>query len=349
MKPMMAVALSGGIDSLIAAKLLIQQGHSVVGIHFVTGYESPQNPSPRELAELLAFRLGIDVYAMDAVQPFQQTVVDYFVRTYLSGLTPNPCMVCNPLIKFGTVLDYARSIGASRLATGHYARITSGEGILRLLKGIDPVKDQSYFLSRMTQMQLAHACFPLGGMTKSRVIQLARDLKLEPVHHGESQDICFIKGRSYGEFLKNQEGLVLPSGPIATVAGKIIGEHPGLHLFTIGQRRGINCPAAQPYYVVRLDRKANTLVVGFKSDLLTSSCRVSDINWIAGPPEFPARVFTRVRYRSQAVFSTLYPTEDDGVAVVFDTPQPSVTPGQGAVFYREDDEVIGGGWIKHIP
>ena len=346
MKQIIAVALSGGIDSLIAAKLLIQQGHSVVGIHFVTGYETSNNSSPQELVELLSSRLGIDVYLMDAVQPFQENVVNYFVRTYLSGLTPNPCMVCNPLIKFGTVLNYAKSLGASFLATGHYARITlDSDGTLHLLKGIDPMKDQSYFLSRMTQTQLSHASFPLGDMTKSRVIQLAHDLEIQPVHHGESQDICFIKDRTYGEFLTNQEGFVSPSGPIVTVAGKIIGEHPGLHLFTIGQRRGINCPAAQPYYVVRLDRKTNTLVVGFQSDLLTSSCRVSDINWIIGPPEFPARVYIRVRYRSQAVCSTLYPMDRDGVIVVFDIPQSSVTPGQGAVFYREDSEVIGGGWI----
>ena len=349
MKPLTAVALSGGIDSLIAAKLLIQQGHPVVGIHFITGFESPDNPSPRKLAEQLSSRLGIDVCLMDVVQPFRETVVSYFVQTYLSGLTPNPCMVCNPLIKFGTVLDFALSLGASHLATGHYARITvDSNGTWRLLKGIDPMKDQSYFLSRMTQTQLAHACFPLGGMTKSQVVQLAKDLGLDPVYHGESQDICFIKGRTYGEFLANQEGFVSSSGPIATVAGKIIGEHPGLHLFTIGQRRGINCPAAQPYYVVRLDPKANMLVVGFKSDLLVSSCGVSDINWITGPPAFPARVYTRVRYRSEAVCSTLFQTTD-GVAVVFDVPQPSVTPGQGAVFYREDNEVLGGGWISHIP
>jgi len=345
----MAIALSGGIDSLIAAKLLIQQGHPVVGIHFVTGYESPDNPSPRQLAEQLSSRLGIDVYLMDVVQPFKEDVVNYFVRTYLSGLTPNPCMVCNPLIKFGTVLDYARSLGASHLATGHYARITSdANGTWRLFKGIDSMKDQSYFLSRMTQAQLAHVCFPLGGMTKFQVVHLAKDLELEPVHHSESQDICFIKGRTYGEFLKSQEGFVSHSGPIATLAGKIIGEHPGLHLFTIGQRRGINCPAAQPYYVVRLGKKANTLVVGFKSDLPALSCGVSEINWISGPPEFPARVYNRVRYRSQAVCSTLFSTTD-GVTVVFDVPQPSVTPGQGAVFYREDDEVVDGGWITHIP
>jgi tRNA-specific 2-thiouridylase len=350
MKPMIAVALSGGIDSLVAAKLLIQQGHPVVGIHFVTGYESRDNPSPQILSEMLASRLGIDVYLMEAVLPFQEIIVNYFVQTYLSGLTPNPCMVCNPLIKFGAVLDYARSLGATLLATGHYARITSdSHGTFHLLKGIDPIKEQSYFLCRMTQEQLRHACFPLGGMTKSRVIQLADELKLQPVLHGESQDICFVKGRTYGEFLANQKGFVSPSGPIATVAGKIIGEHPGLHLFTIGQRRGINCPAAQPYYVVRLEPKANMLVVGFKSDLLAPSCKVRDINWIGGAPAFPARVYTRVRYRSHAASSTLFPLGSDGVNVVFDAPQPSVTPGQGAVFYQEDGEVIGGGWISHIP
>jgi tRNA-specific 2-thiouridylase len=348
MKPMMAVALSGGIDSLVAAKLLIQQGHPVIGIHFTTGYESPGNPSSQQLSELLALRLGIDVYLLEVVRPFQETVVDYFIQSYLSGLTPNPCMVCNPLIKFGTVLEYARSLGASHLATGHYARIVpDSRGTFHLFKGLDPVKDQSYFLSRMTQAQLAHACFPLGGMTKSRVIQLAMDMGLDPVHQSESQDICFIRGRTYGEFLANQKGFVSPSGPIATVAGKIIGEHPGLHLFTIGQRRGINCPAAQPYYVVRLEPKANMLVVGFKSDLMTSSCRVTVINWIVRTPEFPARVSIRVRYRSQAVCATLLQI-DGGVIVQFDAPQPSVTPGQGAVFYRENEEVLGGGWIFHI-
>lgn len=346
MKPITAVALSGGIDSLVAAKLLLQEGRNVVGIHFATGYESPDSPSPPEVATRLASRLGIDVYTLDAVQPFQQTVVAYFAQTYLSGLTPNPCMVCNPLIKFGTVLDYARSLGAERLATGHYARISLEGGIFRLRQGVDSVKDQSYFLARMTRMQLARACFPLGGMTKGRVMEIAKDLNLQPIHRGESQDICFIKGRSYGEFLADRDGFVSPPGPVATVGGKIIGRHNGLHLFTIGQRRGINCPAAEPYYVVRLDRKTNTLVVGFKSDLLAASCRVGDINWIAGRPGFPARVLTRVRYRSPAAASTLFSADGTAGNVVFDVPQPSITPGQGAVFYGEDGSVLGGGWIE---
>lgn len=345
MKPVIAVALSGGIDSLVAAALLIQKGFSVVGIHFVTGFESTHSPSPQEVATQLKTRLGIDVYVLDVVLPFRKIVVDYFVQTYFSGKTPNPCLVCNPLIKFGMVLEYAESLGAACLATGHYAQITAAGGVFHLIKGVDPVKDQSYFLSRMTQRQLSHACFPLGGMVKSDVVQLARDLDIQPVQTGESQDICFIKGRTYGDFLMEQKEFESPAGQVMTVDGKVIGRHPGLHLFTIGQRRGINCPAAEPYYVVRIDRQSNTLVVGFKSDLMVSSCRVEDINWIVGPPEFPARVLTRVRYRSPAVGSTVFPVDAAGIKVVFDTPQPSVTPGQGAVFYMENGEVAGGGWI----
>jgi tRNA-specific 2-thiouridylase len=345
MKPVIAVALSGGIDSLVAASLLIQKGFDVFGIHFVTGFESPLHPSPLEVAAQLKTRLGIDVHVLDVAQPFRQLVVDYFVQTYLAGKTPNPCLVCNPLIKFGIVLEHAKSLGATLMATGHYARITAADGVFHLFRGIDPIKDQSYFLSRMTQWQLSHTCFPLAGMVKSDVVRLAGELDLQPVQTGESQDICFIKGKTYGDFLMEQNGFVSPDGPIMTVDGNVIGRHPGLHLFTIGQRRGINCPAAEPYYVVRIDRQSNTLVVGFKSDLTVASCRVNDINWIAGLPEFPARLYTRVRYRSPEVESTLFSVDEGGVNVVFDTPQSSVTPGQGAVFYRESGEVVGGGWI----
>ena len=349
------IAMSGGVDSSVSAALLRDQGYDVIGVSLQLYDPVPRDAATKTKtccslddvmdAARVAKKLGIPFEVLDLRKEFRELVVADFITEYAAGRTPNPCIRCNERIKFELLLEKAREMGAERLATGHYARITvDSNGTWRLLKGIDPMKDQSYFLSRMTQTQLAHACFPLGGMTKSQVVQLAKDLELEPVHHGESQDICFIKGRTYGEFLANQEGFVSSSGPIATVGGKIIGEHPGLHLFTIGQRRGINCPAAQPYYVVRLDPKANMLVVGFKSDLLVSSCGVSDINWITGPPAFPARVYTRVRYRSEAVCSTLIQTTD-GVTVVFDVLQPSVTPGQGAVFYREDNEVLGGGWI----
>ncbi|MFC1812953.1 tRNA 2-thiouridine(34) synthase MnmA [Thermodesulfobacteriota bacterium] len=367
MKPLTAIAVSGGIDSLVAAYLLKNECHEVIGIHFLTGYEAlnldptkkPVSVSPhapgvstakeetRRSADHISNQLGIRVELLDCSTEFNKTVVDYFTQTYQAGRTPNPCLVCNPRIKFGTVLSFAEKLGASRLATGHYARLNrDGQGRFHLLRGIDKKKDQSYFLAMMTQSKLAGACFPLGDMTKSEVVDLARDKGLHPVKRAESQDICFIKGNRYGEFLSTRSGFEPEPGIIEDVNGDILGEHQGLHLFTIGQRRGINCPAAEPYYVVRIDKTKNRLVVGYKKDLLSSECRIVNINWIIQKPDSPIKVQTRVRYRHIAAPSTLIPV-DAGTAVVrFKTPQSALTPGQGAVFYR-DDEVLGGGWIDN--
>ncbi|UCD90909.1 MAG: tRNA 2-thiouridine(34) synthase MnmA, partial [Desulfobacterales bacterium] len=300
MKPLLAIAVSGGIDSLVAAYLLKEQGHHIIGIHFITGYEpqvinnnnhahlssaSDTRPDAANMHALdvvshISDQLDIDVKRVDCSTEFKHQVIDYFIHTYQSGQTPNPCMVCNPSIKYGAVFDFARTLGAATMATGHYARIHKEEnGRYRLLKGIDAKKDQSYFLARMSQKHLASACFPLGEMTKSQVIQLAKQQGLEPAKKQESQDICFIKGRTYGEFLAAQPGFEKKPGPIEDVDGNILGQHKGLHLFTIGQRRGINCPAAEPYYVVGIDSKENRLSVGFKKDLLTRECKVKDINW----------------------------------------------------------------------
>ncbi len=217
-------------------------------------------------------------------------------------------------------------------------------GRFHLLRGIDRKKDQSYFLAFMTQKQLARACFPLGKMTKSDVQRLAKEKGLRPEIKKESQDICFIKDNRYGDFLLQQRDFKAKPGNIVDIKGNILGRHNGLHLFTIGQRRGINCPASEPYYVVRIDIKQNQLVVGLKKDLLSSSCRVSKINWIIEKPSSPLDVYTRVRYRHNAVRSRLIPNGETSATIVFNTPQSAVTPGQGAVFYK-DDEVIGGGWI----
>lgn len=346
MKPLVAVALSGGIDSLMAAKLLIEGGYPVTGIHFFTGYEASAASSPQETIKSISSRLGIKGYFLDLSKPFKKTVVDYFIKSYLSGLTPNPCMVCNPFIKFGKAMEFAKKLGASFFATGHYARtFADSNGVIHLLKGKDKLKDQSYFLARMTQTQLRNVLFPLGEMTKSKVIEMAAGFGMEALHKSESQDICFIKNQTYADFLSNQDKFVSSPGLISDLSGKIIGKHDGLHLFTVGQRRGINCPASEPYYVVRLDIKTNQLIVGFKSDLPVSSCKVSCINWISNsPPEFPARVLTRVRYRSRAVASTLVSINSRSIMVEFDEPQPAITPGQGSVFY-DGDEILGGGWI----
>jgi len=345
MKQITAIALSGGIDSLAAAYLLKQQGHPVTGIHFITGFETGAIPSLNNRFADIADQLDISVKIIDISADFKLKVVDYFTQTYLSGKTPNPCLVCNPSIKFGTLFSFARKLGASRLATGHYARISAdSKGRFHLFRGVDRKKDQSYFLAFMSQKQLARACFPLGKMTKSAVKKLAQERGLRPQIKNESQDICFIKDNKYGNFLVQQQDFKAKPGDIVDTKGNILGRHNGLHLFTIGQRRGINCPAAEPYYVVRLDINDNRLVVGLKKDLLSSSCRVSNINWITDKPSAPLDVDIRLRYRHEAARSRLIPQSSKSAMCIFETPQSAVTPGQGAVFYKED-EVIGGGWI----
>ena len=353
MKPLIAIAVSGGIDSLMTAHFLKEKGHRVIGVHFMTGYEesiSVNGPDNHPLRSYKIFsiadQLKIDIEMIDCRKEFKKNVVDYFIETYQAGQTPNPCMVCNPLIKFGAVFDVARKLGASMLATGHYAKTAEdSRGDFHLYKGVDAKKDQSYFLARLTQRHLAGARFPLGTMKKKDVIQLAKQKGFRPVRSRESQDVCFIQGKNYGDFLARHRGFEPKPGLIRDVRGRILGEHKGLHLFTIGQRRGINCPASQPYYVISMDPKQNVLTVGFKEDLFVSQCKVEDINWIQTAPNRPAHVHTRVRYRHAAAASRLTPVDEKTAMVYFDKPQEAVTPGQCAVFYK-DDEVLGGGWIS---
>ena len=339
-----AIAVSGGVDSLVSAYLLKKQHGDVFGIHFLTGYEKPVEPGCEGI-QALGRQLDLPVVVVDLKAPFKTLVVDYFTAAYRNGETPNPCLVCNPAIKFGALLDEARRLGASRLATGHYARVEGGQGKrYRLRRGVDESKDQSYFLSRLTQAQLARACFPLGALTKANVKALAAAKKLQPLTRQESQDVCFIRDTSYADFLIRTTGIRPQPGDIVDTDGHRVGSHSGLHRYTVGQRRGINCPASEAYYVIRIDTRSNRLVVGFKDKLVVESCRVKGINWIAAIPEGPMTANTRIRYRHIAVPSMVSPVGHDGAVVRFDKPQAAVTPGQGAVFYR-DDEVIGGGWI----
>ena len=352
MKPTTAVAISGGVDSLMAACLLKEQGHQVIGIHFITGFEAdsclthdPRAPIQHPILDI-GEQLGIPVETVDIRSEFQEIIVDYFTRTYRHGQTPNPCMRCNPTIKFGIILSLALERGAQNLATGHYAVIKKDQtGTYRLFKGFDRQKDQSYFLARLTGNQLASALFPIGTMKKAEVKKMAQQRELQPAIRSESQDVCFIKDNSYGEFLRSQNGFRPQPGKIEDLNGQVVGQHNGLHLFTIGQRRGINCPAPEPYYVTRLDIKRNRLVVGTKKDLLSSECKVVDINWIGETPESPLELHTRVRYRSQEVAATVIPGNRNTAVVHFKEPQAAVTPGQGAVFYR-GDEILGGGFIS---
>jgi tRNA-specific 2-thiouridylase len=352
MKPKTAVAISGGVDSLMAACLLQKQGQQVIGIHFITGFETNlfETPQRKETSHHpihnIGEQLGIPVKIVNLQTEFQEKIVDYFTRTYRKGRTPNPCLRCNPTIKFGTLLSCAQELGAQNLATGHYARKKKDEsGRHHLFKALDRQKDQSYFLARLTQKQLAKARFPLAEMKKSEVKKIALEKGYRPVSRRESQDVCFISHGSYGEFLAGQKGFEPKPGLIEDVYGHVIGKHKGLHLFTVGQRRGINCPAAEPYYVVRLDIRRNRLIVGAKKDLLSSGCKVTDINWIVAAPISPTEISTRVRYRSRELPATILPRGKNTAIVRFKNPQPSVTPGQGAVFYQ-NDEILGGGWIE---
>jgi len=351
MKQRTAVAISGGVDSLMSACLLKEQGHQVFGIHFITGFEtdswSTQDRQGQNQHPILDIgkQLGIPVEIVDIRSEFQGKIVDYFTRTYQRGQTPNPCMRCNPTIKFGIIQSLALERGAQKLATGHYAVIKKDPAdTYHLFKGFDRHKDQSYFLARLAQDQLASALFPLGTMEKTDVKKMAAQRGLRPVTSSESQDVCFIKDNSYGEFLKTQKGFEAKPGRIEDMSGQVVGQHNGLHLFTIGQRRGINCPAAEPYYVIRLDIQRNRLVVGTRNDLLSSECKVDEINWIGDAPESPQELYARVRYRSQEVPATVIPGDRNTAIVRFKEPQSAITPGQAAVFYK-GDEILGGGWI----
>lgn len=337
--PLTAVALSGGVDSLVAALRLREAGHRLIALHFTTGFETVAPETVRSLARTL----DIPLHEIDLAVPFRRAVVEDFVETYRRGQTPNPCMACNPRIKFGLLLDQARNLGADRLATGHYARITRDEdGRVHLWRGADRAKDQSYFLARVPPDRLAAAVFPLGELTKGAVLRRATAAGFSWDLRSESQDICFVQG-AYADFLA-AEGVVSRTGEIVTVTGEVIGRHPGLHRFTVGQRRGIGVPGPEPYFVVRLAVESNQLVVGTKADLSANGCRVAGVNWIAPLPTGPVAARVRVRYRHRAAPSRIWPAPDGGADVRFDAPQSAVTPGQGAVFFR-DEEVLGGGII----
>lgn len=352
MKKNIAIALSGGIDSLVSAHLLKEQGHDVIGIHFLTGYENKyktDSTSPSHSMAIIGEQIGINVEVLDCSNEFVNTVVTYFRNVYTNGQTPNPCMVCNPTIKFGMVLNHAFKLGASHLATGHYANVFKRrDKKFHLLRGTDTSKDQSYFLAMLTQNQLSAAMFPLGDMNKSQIREIARKNKLKPVTGGESQDICFIRGKNYKEFLIDPLNDHSMPGRIEDIHGRVVGEHSGLHQYTIGQRRGINCPSDKPYYVIKIDIKENRLIVGRKKNLLCAEFKVDDINWIIDPPNTPITVKTRVRYRAKATDATVLPIDIKTALVKFNIPQSSVAPGQAAVFY-DKNEVLGGGWICPNP
>jgi tRNA-uridine 2-sulfurtransferase len=341
-----AIALSGGIDSALSAYLLKKEGCRVIGLHADFGF-SP-DPSLPWLEKITAF-LKIPLEVIYIKDIFKQKVVDYFISEYALGRTPNPCVVCNPLIKFDLLYQKGLSLGADFFATGHYARIVPapwGEE-LTIGRGMDINKDQSYFLHRVKHQNLKRILFPLGSWTKDQVRAMAREIGLPVNPKGESQDICFLPEGGYREFLiKQSPSKLIRSGEIVDTQGKKLGTHQGLFAYTVGQRRGLGLSAAEPYYVIRLEPDINRLVIGGKKDLESSGCLLSDVHFISRPPEIDGlEIMVQVRYRHKAAKAQLHLGEGQRLKIHFQNPQKAVTPGQAAVFYWED-KVLGGGWIE---
>jgi tRNA-specific 2-thiouridylase len=358
--------MSGGVDSSVVAGLLKRRGFHVVGL-------TMQLWNQRRLPELIgqetrtgrccslddvydarfvASVLGIPYYVVNFEERFEREVVQRFVEDYLKGRTPIPCTLCNNFIKFDQFFEIADSIGAEKIATGHYARLSFNErsGRYELRKGEDLCKDQTYFLFGLTQAQLARTMFPLGGLVKSQVRELAKELALPVAEKNDSQEICFVPNGGYAAFIEaylREQQRELPKllGEVVDTNGRVLGYHTGTHHFTIGQRRGLGIAAGEPLYVIETDASKQRVVVGSNRDLMRDSLIARDVNWISiAPPDKPIRAEVKIRNKHIPARATLTTLDESRVQVQFDEPQRAVTPGQAAVFY-DGDLVLGGGWI----
>ncbi len=351
------VAMSGGVDSSVAAAMLADQGHDVIGVSMQlydqregqTRFGTCCTIDDLHDARRAATAIGIPHYIMNFERQFQSHVIDNFVKEYVGGRTPIPCSHCNSDLKFATLLDRARSFDAECLATGHYARVERDETRQQfvLKRGLDPAKDQSYFLFSLTQPQLSRASFPIGHLEKTDVRTYARERGLPVADKPDSHEICFIPSGDHAEFVERQAGSSAPAaGVLVDTTGKVVGRHAGVHHFTVGQRKGIGLSAPIPLYVVDIDAPSNTVTVGARAALERRTLIASDVNWVAGtPPATPVRAAAQIRHRHREAPGLLTPLGDGRARMVFDEPQAAIAPGQAAVFYQQD-EVIGGGWIE---
>jgi len=363
--------MSGGVDSSVAAALLVEQGYEVVGIMLrlwsegetpTLDQEAPSHirsnrcctPEDTTLARRVADQLGIPFYLVNVADSFKRLVVDGFIAQYAAGRTPNPCFNCNRHVRFHVLLDKALGLGALKLATGHYARIRpsldpsrgEAETKFQLLRAVDLNKDQSYVLSVLNQDQLSHAMFPLGELTKPQVREIAARKGLPVADKAESQDLCFVAEGGYRGFLARNAPDALRPGPVRDTSGRVVGHHLGLALYTIGQRKGIGIAGPEALYVIALDAAENAVIVGTARELGRSECTALGVNTVSGEiPAAPFRATAKIRYKAREAPCTVVPLPDSAARVYFDQAQRDITPGQGIVFY-DGESVLGGGIIS---
>ncbi len=346
--------MSGGVDSSVAAALLVEQGYEVIGLMLrlwaEQGGAANRCCTPDAVADArrVANLLGIPFYVRDYKDTFKQTVVDFFVEGYAQGLNPNPCVVCNRDIRFDKLLKEALSLGGDHLATGHYARIRQGEdGVFQLLKGIDPGKDQSYILYTLTQARLSRVLFPIGGYPKSEIRQIAAAKQLPVFNRPDSQDLCFLGAGDYRAFLQRRAPQVIQPGPILNTRGQVLGQHQGLAFYTIGQRKGLGIAAPEALYVLRMDSASNSLMVGPADELGQKTLTAGQVTYISYPPPAQAtlKITAKIRYKAKEMEAVLTPLPGGRAHLKFDTPLRDITPGQSVVFFA-GDQVLGGGVIE---
>ncbi|HLB25734.1 MAG TPA: tRNA 2-thiouridine(34) synthase MnmA [Nitrospirota bacterium] len=348
MKRKVAVAMSGGVDSSVAAAVMKAEGHEVVGITMrLWGEEQDSGPMVASAAEVCA-TLGIEHKVLDLRETFGREIIDYFLDSYVSGLTPNPCVRCNGLVKFGVLMKLVDLVRAERLATGHYARVLldGRTGRYNLMRALDEGKDQSYFLYRLDQKQLAFSVFPVGEMTKDEVRDRARRLGLPSSEREESQEVCFIPDNDYRGLIESERPDAVREGDFVDTDGSVIGRHRGVAFYTVGQRRGLgfSSPLGRRYVVAR-DVATNRVTLGSEHELMRTSCLVGELNWVAVPGiDAAVTADVKLRYRSTPVRATLVP-EGENVRAILSAPFPGISPGQSAVFY-DGDTVLGGGIIQ---